>query len=77
LIQKQGMEIAGPVGSFGWRYRRLPAAQTLMGEIQSEIAIAGENWPPLKFGLFNGSVDRFLIVKTAFDEWLKKVTWGW
>jgi hypothetical protein len=60
--------ISGPVGRFG---------QSIMAEIQSEVASAGQNWLPLKAGLFGGSDERFLTLKTAFDEWVRKVRRPW
>ncbi len=67
--------VVGPIGCFGWRYQRLPPTQTIMGKIEAEVAALGQDWPPLKAGLFNSSVDRFLALKRAFDEKLERLPW--
>ena len=64
----------GPVGCFGWR-RRGYREDTIMSEINLEVANAGEYWPPLKAGLFNGSAERFKEVKVAFDSFLSELHW--
>jgi hypothetical protein len=69
---KQGGDGWGPVGSFGWRYRR---HNGLMKELDAEIANAGKEWPPLKAGLFNSSVERIQQVKAAFDACIRKLSW--
>lgn len=65
----------GPVGCFGWRYRRWLPERSLAGQIEAEAHEAGEAWPPLQAGLFAGSLDRFLKVKKAFDEFVAKLPW--
>jgi hypothetical protein len=72
LKGKQEDGISGPIGRFGWRGRgaRRLDAPPIMGEIESEIARAGENWPLLKAGLFDTSVERLQMVKTRFDAWV-------
>ena len=72
LAEKQNNRIFGPIGCFGWRGRgafRLDAPP-IMGEIESEIAKAGENWPLLKAELFDTSVERLQLIKTRFDAWV-------
>ena len=64
----------GPLGRFGWKYssgRRSNA----YSEIVKEANSFKSEWPPLKAGLFSGSIDRFLEVSTKFEESLKKLTW--
>ncbi|MCL4400575.1 hypothetical protein M1316_01195 [Candidatus Parvarchaeota archaeon] len=69
-----GSEVWGPVGCFGWR-RLYYREDTIMWKIDMEAAGAGGNWPPIKAGLFNGSVKRFKEVKVAFDSFLAKLHW--
>lgn len=64
----------GPVGCFGWRRRSL-REDTIMTEINLEVANAGENWPLFKAGLFNGSAARFKEVKASFDSFLSELHW--
>ena len=64
----------GPVGRFGWRRRlggdREPAV------VARELGRDGAAWPPLAAGLFEGSVDRLIEVKTAFDQFASKLGMG-
>ena len=57
----------GPIGCFGWRDWRRQGG-TIRAEIEREARDAGEDWPPLKAGLFDGSPNRFREIKAAFDE---------
>ena len=53
LYEKEGSlgRIWGPIGCFLWR-------QGVLEEVGQEIAEQGNEWPPLKAGLFGGSVER-------------------
>lgn len=56
-----------PVGRYTERYR------TLFSQVQSEIEQKGTQWPLLKAGLFDGSLDRLLDLKKKLDEWASEV----
>jgi len=72
LRQKEGdKDVWGPPGRFSWKNRRLPQGG-IMNEIELEARSADENWPPLKAGFFDSSLERFLLIKTAFDEFIAK-----
>jgi hypothetical protein len=58
----------GPIGCFIWRDGRLNGEDRVAGRIKKEANAAGEDWPPLKAGLFKGSIDRFNEVQVRFDE---------
>jgi hypothetical protein len=60
-------KLIGPVGCFAWRGRHLPAQTGIRKEVQEELDATGENWPPLKAGLFGGSFEKAKEVKTKFD----------
>jgi len=53
-----------PVGRFAWKYSHATGYQ-IVRVISDEIEKAGENWPPLKAGFFDGSVTR---AKNALTE---------
>ena len=55
----------GPVGCFGWRRNRGIAVWIKMDD---EIKAQGSNWPLLKAGLFNGSLEQLKTAKTKFDN---------
>lgn len=68
LNLKSGYDGWGPIGCFGWR-------RGIIGEIEIEIANMGNNWLPLKAGLFDGSIDRFKTVKTMYHNLIKGLRW--
>lgn len=68
LNLKSGYDGWGPIGCFGWR-------RGIIGEIETEIANMGNNWLPLKVGLFDGSIDRFKTVKTMYHDLIKGLRW--
>ncbi|MEW6455121.1 MAG: SIR2 family protein [Acidobacteriota bacterium] len=74
LRQKQIGDVWGPIGCFGWRGRRYPE-KWIIKEIELEVTQAGKNWLPLKHGLFEGSLERFLNVKTEFDKLVSGLPW--
>jgi hypothetical protein len=39
-------------------------------EVQEELDAAGANWPPIKAGLFGGSLEKAKDVKNKFDEFV-------
>lgn len=68
LDLKKGHDGWGPIGCFGWR-------RDVLEEIEREAADAGEKWPPLKAGLFDGSIERFKEVKKTYDYRVSKLPW--
>jgi hypothetical protein len=75
LREKQESSIAGPLGCFLWRNRRDPENHIAV-EIELEIKDAGDNWPPLKVGLFDDSLERFRYLKREFDSIIRGVRLG-
>lgn len=63
----------GPVGCFGWRGRSLMSPAGIRKEIQDQLESLGENWPPLKAGLFGGSLERAKEVKQKFDTFVAQL----
>lgn len=76
LYEKEHHDIWGPVGCFGWRSGRQHEGG-IIREIEMEVKAAANDWPVLKAGLFDGSVDRFFAIKAAFDERVGKLGWHW
>ena len=56
-----------PLGTFASRGRDYPD-QHIIKVVDQEIAKMGTDWPLLKIGLFNGSIDRLQSIKHAFDD---------
>ncbi|HLE24361.1 MAG TPA: hypothetical protein VI935_01770, partial [Thermodesulfobacteriota bacterium] len=69
--------IWGPVGYFAFReyYGQEPEnliPAEISKEIKQEQLDAGDDWPPLKAGLFDGSAERFQFIKNEFDTWVRE-----
>ncbi len=67
LHERQGRNIWGPLGRYSWRDRGYPENH-VSAEIESEATTLGEDWPPFKAGLFDGSVERLLWIKEPWDK---------
>ena len=71
-----GNRIWGPLGRFGWKYRNRTGSGNAFSEIIHEAQSFQSEWVPLKAGLFDGSIDRFLEISRKYeDEILKKLHW--
>jgi len=64
----------GPIGRFGWKYNR-GAGDNPFNRIIEEIKEVKEEWLPLRVGMFNGSLERFLEVSKTLRERLNKLPW--
>lgn len=62
----------GPIGCFAFRLKHEHREVSIMEEIGSEASEAGDNWPPLKAGLFRGDFEKFNSIKQKFDEYIKE-----
>jgi uncharacterized caspase-like protein len=65
----------GPLGRFGWKYRSRGGAGNVYSEILKEANTFKSEWPPLKAGLFSGSIERFLEISRKFEELLQRLKW--
>lgn len=75
LQEKKIGSFWGPIGCFGWRYRR--SDKSVMNEIGLEIE---KDYRPfietlIGAGLFNVSMERFKQVKKSYDEFLARLPW--
>jgi uncharacterized caspase-like protein len=65
----------GPVGRFGWKYRRGHGANPFLNLLQ-EAEKAGGDWPPIVAGLFGGSIERFKKTAEQYSgEVVTKLRW--
>jgi hypothetical protein len=74
LFEKQKNRIWAPIGCFGWRYRH-ESERHISSEIERESTEEGDNWPPIKAGLFEGSVERFQNIKEEFYKFFRQIQW--
>ncbi len=75
LTYKPENQVWGPVGRFGWKYSSPRLTVNEYSEIVKEANKFKSEWPPLKAGLFSGSIDRFLEISTRFEEEIKSLSW--
>ena len=62
----------GPFGRFGWKRQRSGAPfQRLVQEAKAQ----GNNWPPLKAGLFGGSFERLVKVADELGQQVDGLPW--
>jgi hypothetical protein len=67
-------DVWGPVGRFGWKYRRGSSGNPY-AELVSEAAAMGSAWPPLVAGLFGGSSERFQELAKNYAALLARLSW--
>lgn len=64
----------GPFGCFLWRNGRFSSGDAISKIIESEISADGADWPPLKAGLWGGSLSRLKDAKAHFDTFLRSIS---
>ena len=64
----------GPVGCFRWRESRFRQERGTSQKISAELEAEGTSWPPLRAGLFGGSVDQAKTAKSKFDAFLSRIS---
>ena len=75
LIYADAMERDwGPIGRFGWKHSR-GIENSPLNRIIKEAEVMQNKWPPVRVGMFNGSLDRFMEVSKVFKERLDKLSW--
>ncbi len=66
---RPGRKAWGPVGWF--QYRHLGSGRAMAKRADEELATDGADWPPLRAGLFGGSIDRLLATKEGYDDQIR------
>jgi hypothetical protein len=67
-------EIRVPLGCFAWRGFDEGG---IIREVDAEFKRVGENWKPLKAGLFDGSTVRFEAASTGLKDFLRRARRNW
>lgn len=71
-IKKQrGGHTWGPVGRFGWKHQE----NGPLSRIIQEARAMGQNWKPIKAGLFGGTLERFNAVADEYQQAISKLNW--
>lgn len=65
-----------PLGGFAARSKYRPHLQ-IMRKMDDEIESLGGNWPPLKAGLFEGTIQELKEAKQAFDNYIDRQALGY
>lgn len=66
----------GHPGRFAWKYRSGGGTDDPFSMLVEEAKREGQDWPPLRVGLFNGSLDRFAeVAERLRTELLHKLNW--
>jgi hypothetical protein len=73
--EQPGRDGWGPVGRFGWRRRSNGQREPVI--VTQELEREGEEWAPLRAGLFGGSLSRLQEVKVAFDSFSSRLGMAW
>ena len=63
----------GPPGRFAWKRRS--TSMSPYDELMEEANRMGDNWPPVRTGLFNGSTKRFLETAEKYKKLLDSIGW--
>lgn len=63
----------GPIGRFGWKYHREDSSP--FHRVVAEAESKGDSWPPVRVGLFGGSIERFKEIASEYRGLLAKLNW--
>lgn len=73
---KEGKKsIWGPIGRFCWGYV-YNQTESPVNLVSLELDKLGDEWLPLKYGLFDGKKERVIEIKQRYDEFLKTVNYN-
>ena len=64
----------GPPGRFAWKHSNQTRRSPYVA-LMEEATRMGDNWPPVKAGLFRGSTQRFLDVAGEYKQLLDRIGW--
>jgi uncharacterized caspase-like protein len=72
LRKQRERSVWGPIGRFGWKGRH---GNSPLSRITDEALARGEEWEPLKAGLFGGDLARFNEVNDEFNKLVTGLNW--
>ena len=64
----------GPPGRFAWKHSNQTRRSPYVA-LMEEATRMGDNWPPVKAGLFRGSTQRFLDIAGEYKQLLDRIGW--
>ena len=65
----------GPLGRFVWKHQKSAGDPNVFTDFLQEAESQGDNWPPLRAGLFSGSYQRFAEVESGFSQIFNHLHW--
>jgi hypothetical protein len=72
--REQFGRVWGPVGRFGWKFRRRDASNPLH-QVVAEAEAQGDSWPPILAGLFKSSANRFKEIASEYSQQIAQLGW--
>jgi len=73
LRKQSDKHVWGPIGRFGWKGRRNDNSP--LSSLVAEAQASGENWEPIKAGLFGGKIERFNEISSEFQQIISRLNW--
>lgn len=73
-LTAEEQNVWGPVGRFRWRYV-YNQMESPVNIVNLEIDKLGDEWLPLKYGLFDGRKERVIEIKQRYDNFLRTLNW--
>lgn len=73
LKKQHNKYTSAPIGRFGWKQQR---DNNPLSNLIKEARLYGENWEPIKCGLFGGKFERFNEIADEFVKQVIGLNWG-
>lgn len=76
LEDRKGNHFWGPPGRFAWKARSFGRSGGPYATLVAEATSDGKAWPPVRAGLFGGSIERFKEIAQRYEEeLLNRLQW--
>lgn len=73
LISRNHDRFRGLPGRFAYKARS--SLENPLAQVTQEARDMGNDWPPLKAGFFEGSIDRFTEIEAEYEKFIGKLNW--
>lgn len=71
-LKYTGNRIWGPIGRFGWKYHN---RNNIIQELREQANLKNGEWAPLRYGFFDGSMERYTLISNKYEELIKGLPW--
>ena len=72
LDTKESGHVWGPPGRFAYKHR---TGSGPFNRVITEAKTLGDAWPPIRAGLFGGSIERFKDVASEYSKLVSRLGW--